>query len=78
MAQYSKLCKEIGEPEAGVALAWLLHNPAVASPAVGPRTVEQLDKLVRAVDEIVLSEDVLEKLDKIFPPAGQSPEAYAW
>jgi len=45
---------------------------------VGPRTVEQLEGSLRAV-EIKLSDDVLKKLDEIFPgPGGEAPEAYAW
>ena len=33
-----------------VALAWLLHQPAVTAPIIGPRTQEQLDAALRAVD----------------------------
>jgi aryl-alcohol dehydrogenase-like predicted oxidoreductase len=61
-----------------VALAWLLHNPAVTAPIIGPRTLEQLEAAVRAT-EIVLGADVLKRLDDIFPgPGGAAPEAYAW
>ena len=63
---------------ATVALAWLLHNPVVTAPIIGPRTVEQLENAVRAT-EIVLDADVLKRLDEIFPgPGGEAPEAYAW
>jgi len=75
---YAKLCAEIGESESNVALAWLLHNPAVTAPIIGPRTSEQLENALRAV-EIELSEEILKKLDGIFPgPGGYAPEAYAW
>lgn len=78
LAAYGKLCAEIGESESNVALAWLLHNPAVTAPIIGPRTMEQLEDALRAV-EIKLSKDVLKKLDEIFPgPGGEAPEAYAW
>ena len=61
-----------------VALAWLLHNPIVTAPIIGPRTIEQLESAVRAT-EITLDEDVLAKLDEIFPgPGGEAPMAYAW
>jgi aryl-alcohol dehydrogenase-like predicted oxidoreductase len=61
-----------------VALAWLLHQPAVTAPIVGPRTLEQLDSAVRAL-EITLDVDALERIDAIFPgPGGTAPEAYAW
>ncbi len=75
---YEALCKELGEQPADVALAWLLTNPIVTAPITGPRTVEQLNGSLRAL-EIQLSEDTLKRLDEIFPgPGGQAPEAYAW
>jgi len=40
---FGKLCKEIGEYEDNVALAWLLANPAVNRPIIGPETVAQLE-----------------------------------
>ena len=61
-----------------MALAWLLHQPAVTAPIIGPRTMEQLTDSSRAL-EIKLSADTLRKLDEIFPgPGGPAPEAYAW
>ncbi len=78
LEQYEALCKKIGHPPAEVALAWLLHNPIVTAPIVGPRTVEQLESAVRAAN-IQLDEEVLKKLDEIFPgPGGEAPMAYAW
>ena len=75
---YEALCREIGSPPGEVALAWLLHNPAVTAPIIGPRTMEQLESAVRAT-EIVLGADALAKLDEIFPgPGGEAPKAYAW
>ena len=75
---YEKFCQEIGESPADLALAWLLHNPAVTAPIIGPRTMEQLDESPHAL-EITLSEEVLSKLDEIWPgPGGEAPEAYAW
>jgi aryl-alcohol dehydrogenase-like predicted oxidoreductase len=75
---WESLCGEIGEQPADVALAWLLHQPAVTAPIVGPRTMEQLEGSLRSL-EITLEPDVLDRLDKIFPgPGGTAPEAYAW
>jgi aryl-alcohol dehydrogenase-like predicted oxidoreductase len=75
---YEAFCKELGEEPADVALAWLLANPIVTAPIIGPRTIEQLTGSLRAL-EIKLSEEALKKLDEIFPgPGGESPEAYAW
>lgn len=78
LKKYESLCREIGHPPGEVALAWLLHNPVVTAPIIGPRTIEQLESAVRAA-EITLEEDVLQKLDGIFPgPGGAAPQAYAW
>jgi len=75
---YEKLCQEIGENPADVALAWLLHNPMVSSPIIGPRTMEQLTGSLRAF-EVDLSDELMKKLDEIWPgPGGEAPEAYAW
>lgn len=75
---YEGLCKELGERPADVALAWLLHQPAVTSPIIGPRTLEQLNSTMRVLD-LTLSRDTLARLDRIFPgPGGAAPEAYAW
>jgi aryl-alcohol dehydrogenase-like predicted oxidoreductase len=78
LEKYEAFCKELGEPPAAVALAWLLHNPVVAAPIIGPRTIEQLESAVRAT-EIELDEGALAILDEIFPgPGGEAPKAYAW
>ena len=68
----------MGEQPADVALAWLLNNPVVTAPIIGPRTLEQLTGSLRAL-EIKLDETALKALDEIFPgPGGEAPEAYAW
>ena len=75
---WEKYCRELGEQPADVALAWLLHNPVVTAPIIGPRTNDQLTGSLRAL-EIKLDEAALKKLDEIFPgPGGAAPEAYAW
>ena len=75
---YEAFCDELGAPPAKVALAWLLHQPAVTAPIVGPRTIEHLDDAVDALD-IHLDEKALARLDEIWPgPGGTAPEAYAW
>ena len=75
---YENLCDQMGEKPADVALAWLLHNPAVTAPIIGPRTLQQLEGSTRAVT-LKLKKDLLSKLDEIWPgPGGAAPEAYAW
>ncbi|WP_424536522.1 aldo/keto reductase [Sphaerisporangium viridialbum] len=76
--QYEAFCDELGEDPANVALAWLLEQQAVTGPIIGPRTVEQLEGSLRAL-EIELDEKALARLEEIFPgPGGPAPEAYAW
>ena len=78
LTAYEALCQELGEEPANVALAWLLHNPVVTAPIIGPRTVEQLSGNLRAL-EIRLSDETLKRLDEIWPgPGGEAPNAYAW
>ncbi len=78
LGEYEGLCRDLGESPANVALAWLLHNPVVTAPIVGPRTMEQLEGAVRCL-EIELDQDVLKRLDALFPgPGGEAPMAYAW
>jgi aryl-alcohol dehydrogenase-like predicted oxidoreductase len=75
---YEALCDKLGEKPADVALAWMLHNPAITSPIIGPRTIDQLTGSLRAL-EIKLDKETMDELDKIWPgPGGEAPEAYAW
>jgi aryl-alcohol dehydrogenase-like predicted oxidoreductase len=74
---YESFCDELGHDPADVALAWLLHQPAVTAPIIGPRTIEQFEGNLRSLD-ITLDEDALERLDDIFPGKGPAPESYAW
>jgi aryl-alcohol dehydrogenase-like predicted oxidoreductase len=75
---YESLCREIGHVAAIVALAWFLHRPGTVIPILGPRTVAQFAQSLDAL-EVRLSDDVLRRLDEIWPgPGGEAPEAYAW
>jgi len=78
LVAYETLCKKLEEDPANVALAWLLSNPVVTAPIIGPRTIQQLEGSLRAT-QIKLSEDSLKELDTIFPgPGGEAPIPYAW
>ena len=75
---FESLATELGESPANIALAWLLHNPVVTAPIIGPRTLDQLNDSIRAT-EIKLTPETLKQLDTIFPgPGGEAPKAYAW
>ena len=77
LEKWEGLCKDLGEKPADVALAWLLSNPVVTAPIIGPRTMEQLDGSLRAL-EIQLSDETTNKLNEIFPGYKTAPEDYAW
>ena len=78
LEKWETFCQKRGEKPADVALAWLLTNPVVTSPIIGPRTMEQLTGAMRALD-LTLDEPALKALDDIWPgPGGEAPKAYAW
>ena len=74
---YENFAEELGHEPGDVALAWLLHQPAVTAPIVGPRTQDQLDAAIRSLG-VALGEDPLKRLDSIFPGYLTAPEDYAW
>jgi aryl-alcohol dehydrogenase-like predicted oxidoreductase len=59
---WEKLCRQLGEQPADVALAWLLHQPVVTAPIIGPRTQTQLDGALRALD-LQLAPETLDAID---------------
>lgn len=75
--KWEQYCDTLGEEPANVALAWLLHQPAVTAPIIGPRTMEQFNGSLRAL-EIQLDEAALAEIDAIWPATGKAPEAYSW
>ena len=74
---YENFADELGHPAGDIALAWLLHQPAVTAPIIGPRTQAQLDAGLRAIS-LKLDAAALARLDEIFPPRKPAPEQYAW
>ena len=75
--RYEAFADEAGLGPGELALAWLLHQPAVTAPILGPRTAEQLDSAVHAL-EIKMDDTMLARLDDIFPGHKAAPEDYAW
>jgi aryl-alcohol dehydrogenase-like predicted oxidoreductase len=82
---FASICKETGEEERNVAIAWVLSRTAVASAIVGVRSVEQIKGVLRAA-ELALDAAVVSKLDALFDinqgrglrDGKPAPEAYAW
>jgi aryl-alcohol dehydrogenase-like predicted oxidoreductase len=77
LVEYEQLSAELGAEPAEVALAWLLHQPAVTAPIIGPRNHEQLRSAVRATS-LPLDHEALSRLEHIFPGHQAAPEDYAW
>jgi aryl-alcohol dehydrogenase-like predicted oxidoreductase len=75
---WEAFCDELGEEPAAVALAWLLHQPAVTAPIIGPRTIEQLTGSPMRAVEVSLSADHLKRIDEIWPGYKTAPEHFAW
>jgi aryl-alcohol dehydrogenase-like predicted oxidoreductase len=67
VAALSALADEAGVSLAQMAVAFVIQHPAVTSAILGPRTLEQLDSLLPAID-IRLSADLLDRIDALVPP----------
>jgi aryl-alcohol dehydrogenase-like predicted oxidoreductase len=74
---YEGLCREVGETPAAVALAWLLRNPVVSSTIVGAMSIDELRSDLDAL-AVHLDDEVVERLEQIWPGSGEAPQAYAW
>ena len=62
-----KLADEAGIPLVHLAIAFVLQHPAVTAPIIGPRTMDQLESQLGAVD-VTLTPDILDRIDEIVPP----------
>ena len=65
--QLAQLAERAGISLIHLALAFVMRHPAVTAPIIGPRTMEQLESQLGAVD-VVLSDEVLDEIDTIVPP----------
>lgn len=61
------LAAEKGVPLSQLSLAWTVHQPGITSPIIGPRTLDQLEDALAAL-EITFTEEELKKIDEIIPP----------
>jgi aryl-alcohol dehydrogenase-like predicted oxidoreductase len=66
--ELAKLAEDAGLTLIELALAFVIRHPAVTAAIIGPRTMEQLESQLPAVD-VELSDDVLDRIDEIVPPA---------
>jgi aryl-alcohol dehydrogenase-like predicted oxidoreductase len=76
--QIIPIAEQAGMPMTHLAMAFAIAHPGVTSAISGPRTMEQLDDLLAGA-EVVLTDDILDQIDKIVPPGtdvGQLDMAY--
>ncbi|MDF3290290.1 aldo/keto reductase [Streptomyces silvisoli] len=77
---YERLCSEGGYHPADIALSWLLRQPGVTAPVIGPRTVAQLDRSIGAL-AVRVDQHLTARLGALFPPPERgeaAPAAKAW
>lgn len=70
-----EVAQELGASRSQVAIAWTLRHPAVVSPIMGARTLEQAEDNLKAL-EIDLSEAHLARLDEASAIAPIFPERF--
>jgi aryl-alcohol dehydrogenase-like predicted oxidoreductase len=63
----AQLAEESGLTLIHMALAFVLRHPAVTAAIVGPRTMEQLESQLGALD-VQLDTAILDRIDEIVPP----------
>jgi aryl-alcohol dehydrogenase-like predicted oxidoreductase len=63
----TRLAAEKSVPLSQLALAWVAQQPGITSPIIGPRTLEQLEDALKAL-EITLKAEDLRRIDEIIPP----------
>jgi aryl-alcohol dehydrogenase-like predicted oxidoreductase len=65
--QLAKLADQAGLSLIEMAIAFVLRHPAITAAIIGPRTMEHLESQLAAAG-VVLSDDVLDRIDEIVPP----------
>ena len=65
--ELAQLADQAGLTLIQLAIAFAASHPAITSPLIGPRTMEQLETQLAAAD-VVLTADVLDRIDEIVPP----------
>jgi aryl-alcohol dehydrogenase-like predicted oxidoreductase len=61
------MAQDVNASLAQYALAWTLTNPVVTAPIIGPRTMEQLEDNLGAL-EITIPPEHLRRIDELVPP----------
>ena len=75
--ELAQLADQAGLTLIQLAIAFAASHPAITSPLIGPRTMEQLEGALSAL-EVTLDDGQLDRLDEIFPGYKAAPMEYAW
>ena len=60
------IAKKLGTDQAGLAMAWVLKNPNVASAITGASRVEQIYKSIRALEIVPkLTDEIMNEIEEI-------------
>ena len=63
----NEIAKERGLPPAQIALAWMLHKPAITSPIIGATKPRHLSDAIAAVS-VKLSQEEIARLEELYQP----------
>src|SRR5918994_2208317 len=76
--ELAQLAEEAGVTLVLLAIGFVLNHPAITAALIGPRTMEQLESQLAAVD-VVLDDAALDRIDEIVPPGITiNPEDNSW
>ncbi|MFM7321355.1 MAG: aldo/keto reductase, partial [Armatimonadota bacterium] len=75
VAEYVRFCAARGHDPSVFAQSWVLRQPGVTSPIIGPKSAQQYEASLRALDLVPSSEDLAE-IDALFPPGTHVSEYY--
>ncbi|MFE5339711.1 aldo/keto reductase [Isoptericola sp. NPDC056578] len=65
--ELAQLAEQAGLSLIEMSIAWVIRHPGVTSAIVGPRTMEQLEAYLPALD-VSLTDDVLDRIDELVAP----------
>ena len=68
----NEVAAQRGVPPSQIALAWLLHKPAITAPIVGATKAQHLDDAIAAV-AVKLSPEEIAQLEAPYQPRALSP-----
>ena len=78
LAELAVLAEQAGMSLIEMALAFVKSHRAVSAAIIGPRTIEQLESQLPALER-TLSSDVLDRIDEIVPPGTNvNPNDTGW